>query len=197
MLESIIRQGFADEFGFAVDEAILNGTGAGMPLGIMNSPALVTITRSVASTIAAVDIFKMWARTINPNNAFWVVNQDIFPVLYALSISVGTAGGSLVFQPAGGLSGAPYSTLIGRPIIVSESAASYGTKSDISLCNFGEGYVIVSKPVESASSIHVKFDTDQSTFRFVLRIDGQPTLNNSISPFKGATNTVSHFTTLS
>ena len=44
-------------------------------------------------------------------------------------------------------------------------------------------------------SIHVKFDTDESTFRFVMRIDGQPERASALTPYKGS-NTTSHFVTL-
>ena len=36
---------FAEEFGFKIDDVILNGTGSGQPLGILNSPALVTVEK--------------------------------------------------------------------------------------------------------------------------------------------------------
>ncbi|WP_407309758.1 phage major capsid protein [Desulfosporosinus sp. SB140] len=47
-LETVISQGFAEEFGFKMDDGILNGTGAGMPLGIMNSKALVAVSKETA-----------------------------------------------------------------------------------------------------------------------------------------------------
>jgi hypothetical protein len=43
----------------------------------------------------------------------------------------------------------------------------------------------------------VKFIYDESVFRFVLRIDGQPVRASAVTPYKGgATNTLSHFVTL-
>ena len=40
-LESVIRQAFTDEFAFKIDDDILNGNGAGQPLGILKSNAVV------------------------------------------------------------------------------------------------------------------------------------------------------------
>ena len=39
-LQGITTQGFGEEFAFVIDDAIINGTGAGMPLGVRNSAAL-------------------------------------------------------------------------------------------------------------------------------------------------------------
>ena len=49
--------------------------------------------------------------------------------------------------------------------------------------------------MESASSIHVKFTTDETAFRFVMRVDGQPTWNAALTPSNGS-NTQSPFITL-
>jgi hypothetical protein len=46
-------------------------------------------------------------------------------------------------------------------------------------------------------SIHVRFEYDESVFRFVLRIDGQPVRASVLTPYKGgATATQSHFVAL-
>ena len=44
-LEAYIQKAFPDEFSFKVDDAILNGSGAGMPLGILNSGAVLSIAK--------------------------------------------------------------------------------------------------------------------------------------------------------
>jgi hypothetical protein len=47
-------------------------------------------------------------------------------------------------------------------------------------------------------SIHVKFDYDESVFRFVMRVDGQPWRASALTPYKGgSSNTLSHFIALS
>ena len=63
-LENVLREAFAEEFGFKIDEAILNGTGAGEPLGILNSGALVTVAKETnqSDKIKVENLFKMWNR---------------------------------------------------------------------------------------------------------------------------------------
>lgn len=200
-MEAIIRQAFAEEFAFKIDDAIIRGTGAGMPLGILNAGALVTVAKETGQTAATVlfqNIVKMWARLYSRSkaNAAWFVNPNVVPQLQAMSLAVGTGGGP-VYMPPGGISGAPYGTLFGRPVIEIEHCETLGTVGDIILADFRQ-YILINKGgMQGASSIHVKFIYDETTFRFVYRTDGQPWWNSALTPFKGgATNTVSPFVVL-
>ena len=200
-LEGVIRDGFISEFGFLLDDAIINGTGAGQPLGILNAGCLVSVTKETgqkAATLVAENIIKMDSRlfaTSGPN-AVWLINQNTKPQLYTMSISVG-AGGVPVYMPAGGLSGLPYGTLLGKPVIPIEQCATLGTVGDIILADFS-GYLLAEKGgIASDMSIHVRFVYDESVFRFVLRVDGQPVRASALTPYKGgATSTQSHFVAL-
>jgi len=49
--------------------------------------------------------------------------------------------------------------------------------------------------VQAASSIHVRFVYDESVFRFVYRVDGQPKWNLPLTPYQSA-NTLSPFVVL-
>jgi HK97 family phage major capsid protein len=195
-LESYVRQAFVDEFNFKVDDAIIEGTGAGMPLGIKNSGCVVEIAKESGQTNYTVvyeNILKMRSRYLGRwENAIWCVNRDVWPSLGQMSLTVGS-GGSAVFIPSGQASAPQYSTLLGAPVVEIEQCETLGTAGDIVLCNLREGYLLAEKGgISSDMSIHVRFIYDESVFRFVLRIDGQPMLTSAITPFKGS-NTVSHF----
>ncbi|NLT65778.1 MAG: phage major capsid protein [Acidobacteria bacterium] len=201
-LEKIIRDSFVGEFGFQVDEAMINGTGAGQPLGIMNAGCLVSVSKEsgqAAATILAENISKMYSRRFarQTQNYVWYYNQTIEPQLMNLSISVGT-GGTPVYVPPGGFSEAPYGRILGLPAIAIEQASALGTQGDIILGNFKDGYVIAEKGgIKTDMSIHVRFIYDESAFRFVLRIDGQPVRASALTPYKGGSSaTQSHFITL-
>ena len=188
-LGSWLDTSFRDEFGFKLGDAIINGDGAAKPLGIMNSPALITVTAETgqgASTIVAENIIKMWARRISSRagNYVWLINQDIEPQLHTMSLASGTAG-VLVYMPAGGLSGATYGTLFGRPVIPCDFCQTLGTAGDVILADFSRYLMIDKGDIQSASSIHLKFDYDETVFRWVYRCDGQPKDKTYITPFKG------------
>ena len=200
-LEAFIKQAFVSEFGFLLDDAIVNGTGAGQPLGILNAGCLVSQaaeTGQKAATVVAENVIKMWSRLFAQSrpNAVWLINQNIEPQLFTMSLAVGT-GGVPIYMPAGGLSGQPYGTLFGRPVIAIEQCATLGTVGDIILADMG-GYILAEKgSIQSDMSIHVQFVYDESVFRFVMRVDGQPVRASALTPYKGGANyTQSHFVAL-
>ena len=201
-LEGVIRSGFVNEFGFLLDDAIINGTGAGQPLGILQAGCLVAQGKETgqnADTIVAENIVKMYSRRFASmtSNYAWLYNQSIEPQLLTMSLAVGT-GGIPVYMPPGGLNDAPYGRLMGLPAIAIEQAAALGDQGDIILANLKDGYIIAEKGgIQADMSIHVRFIYDESVFRFVMRVDGQPTRASALTPYKGgATATQSHFITL-
>jgi HK97 family phage major capsid protein len=193
-LQSVITQGFAEEFGFKIDDVILNGTGSGQPLGILNSPALVTVEKENGQTekITVENLIKMWSRCWGRSraNAVWYINQELEPYLYTL-----TVGDKPVYIPAGGLSEKPYGTLFGRPVVPLEQCSAAGTVGDIILGDLSQYLLIDKGGINAASSIHVRFLYDESVFRFIYRVDGQPIWNKPITPYKGSS-TLSPFVTL-
>jgi len=198
-LGAVLSKAFSEEFGFMIDDAVIRGSGAGQPLGILNSPCLVSVAKEAgqaADTVVAQNIVKMWSRMWSRSraNAVWLINQDVEPQLFTMSIAVGT-GGVPIYMPAGGLSGQQYSTLFGRPVIACEQCNTVGDQGDIILADFSQYLMIDKGPMESASSIHVRFVYDETAFRFVYRVDGQPAWNAALTPAYSA-NTLSPFVVL-
>ena len=71
------------------------------------------------------------------------------------------------------------------------------TSGDIILADLSQYIMIDKGGLQSASSIHFKFTTDETAFRFVFRVDGQPWWSTALIPFKGSSNTLSPFVVLS
>ena len=193
-LEAVIRQAFAEEFGFKIDDAILDGSGEGEPLGILKSGAIVKVEKEKDQTdISTVEnLIKMWNRlwARSRANAVWYINQELEPYLYTLKL-----GDKPVYIPAGGLSEKPYGTLFGRPVIPLEQCSAAGDIGDIVLADIGQYLLIDKGGVKAASSIHVRFLYDESVFRFIYRVDGKPIWNKPLTPYKGSSS-VSPFVTL-
>ena len=201
-VEANVGRKFAQAIAFVQDDDFINGNGVNAPLGFLNSnnPSLITVTAETgqgASTIVAENIIKMWARmySAGKNRAIWIANDDTFPQLATMALAVGT-GGVPLWMPAGGLSGLPYQTLMGKPLIFTEKAQALGTAGDIALVDLSQ-YVIGEKGgLQVATSIHFKFDYDQQSFRFVLRYDGQPTWTSALTPLRSSS-TLSPFVVIS
>jgi len=200
-LESFITKVASDELSFMLNDSFIRGLGGGRPMGILNAPCLVTVAAEAGqpiTTIVAENISNMWARMYAPSrrNAVWLINQDIEPELDNMTIAVGT-GGLPVYLPVGGYSVSPYSTMKGRPVIPVEWCSTLGAVGDIILCDWSQ-YVSITKNtgIEAAVSMHIRFLYDEQTFRFVMRVDGQPWWATDLTPYQGAGNTLSPFVTL-
>ena len=189
-LGAVISQGFPEEMGFKLDDAVFNGDGAGKPQGILNSPALVSQAKETnqgAATVVAENIEKMYSR-MTPRSlgaAEFYINQELWPQIFQLQHAVGTGGVSM-FIPAGGISQAPFGTLLGRPIVPIEHAAALGTVGDIVFADMSQ-YILGEKGgIRSDVSMHVRFLYAEQTFRFIMRVDGQTIPNSALTPFKGS-----------
>ncbi|MEW5772474.1 MAG: phage major capsid protein [Thermodesulfobacteriota bacterium] len=189
VLEQFIRQAFAREFGFKLDDEIINGTGVGECLGVLNSPALIAVAKEsgqAADTLVWENIKAMWSRmpARNRANACWYVNQEIEPQLFSMHMPIGT-GGVPVFLPAGQASAAPYATLFTRPVVPIEQASALGDLGDIMLLDLWE-YILGEKGgMQADASIHVKFVEAEMAFRFILRNNGMPAWSSPLTPYKG------------
>lgn len=176
---------------FSVEDAIIEGVGAGKPLGILNSPCVVDVLRTDANTVALADVNKMWARRwLGTSDYVWLINQDVNPQLEGM-----TAATAPVYLPPGGMSAAPYGMLKGRPVLEVEYCQTMGTRGDIMLASLAQYQTITKGGIEAATSIHVAFVTNESAFRFIMRIDGAPLWHSALTPLHGS-NTVSPFVVL-
>lgn len=198
-LETYLFRCFTDEINFLVGDALMNGTGAGQPVGMLNAACTISVSKETgqsAATINTQNVVKMWARMWAPSraNAVWFINQDIESQLYTMTLGVGTAG-VVTYMPPGGLSQAPYATLMGRPVIPTEFNATLGTVGDIVLADLSQMVAISKGGVNNATSMHLYFATDEQAFRSTFRVDAQPWWSSALTPFKGSA-TQSPFITL-
>lgn len=193
-MESWIVNNVPAELRFLAEDAIIDGNGIGKPVGIIQSNCLVSATRTDANEVDADDIGRMWAaRYTGVDDYVWFINQAVLPQLYRMTIADGGYTG--VYMPPGGLSAVPYGTLLGRPVIETEYNPYLGTLGDILLVSPSQYALITKGGVQSASSIHIKFDYMETAFRFIMRMDGQPIWASAVTAYD-ATASISPFVAL-
>lgn len=193
-----------EKFTSFLNEAIVNGDGVQKPMGFLNAACKVTVagfSGQGAGTVITRNITDMWARSYAPmrRNAVWYINQDVESQLQVLTLP-GTSPNFPAYLPPGGLSGAPYATLLGRPVMPIEACQALGTEGDIILA-IPNQYLIVLKTgngggMRTDVSMHLYFDTDHLAFRFVMRIGGQSYWPSAVARAHGS-NTLSPIVTLS
>lgn len=192
-MDTYLRRKAPEKIDFKVTNAIFDGTGGGQPTGLLRADSLITVAKEsgqTADTVVFENVNKMYSRMMARwrQNAIWLINQDIEPQLNSLNHP---GDSSPVFMPPGGISQAPFGTILGRPIVPTEACKTLGDLGDIVFVDLSQ-YLTVTKTggVRAEISIHLWFDYDMTAFRFILRVAGQPWWKAAIDRFNG-TNTLS------
>ncbi len=189
--ENIIRSA-----SWSLDLAFLTGDGVGKPLGVLNSPSLISVakeTSQVIGTILYANVAKMYSR-MHPScisNAVWLINNTALPQLLQMSLIIknvaGTenVGGGLVpiFTP----DGRGGYTMLGRPVVLTEKLSAVGTKGDILFVDLSQYSVGLRRGLALERSIHAGWSTDSVGYRAITRVDGQSRWGQAFSPRAGST----------
>lgn len=196
-LEALLVLLFGRAMAWWEDEWFINGTGGGQPLGILTSPALISVakeTGQAAATIVAENIDKMWSRLLPQakNRAVWLANPDISPQLMSMSRNVGTGGMPVMMV---NMAGVGPQTMYNRPIIYTEHCQTLGALGDLYLVDLSYYVIADRQQLAISSSEHVNFLSDSMVWRFIERLDGKPWLESAIMPRYGS-NSLSPFVAL-
>lgn len=193
-LQALLLELFRGAITMREDFAFLRGTGVGMPLGILNSAALVTQDRATASRISFNDLGRMIGKLLPSSygNAVWVVDVTALPNLLMMVDGAGNA----VWIPnaLGGVQQMIPGTLMGRPLLVTEKLPTLGTTGDLILADWRYYLIGDRQATTIAASEHFAFTSDLTTWRFVHRVDGHPWMDAPL--YIDTTNTVSPFVAL-
>lgn len=181
-LMAAVPQGLA----FYEDDAFLNGNGVDQPLGVLQGPGLVSVTRDSAGLVTTADIVNMYSRMLpqSLSRAVWVVNQTVLPSLLTLTIDVGTGGSAVGIV---NIAGTPFMTILGRPLLITEKVPALGTASDINFIDFGYYLLGDRQAVSMESSSHNRFLEDETSLKVIERVDGRPWMQSAITPRNGST----------
>lgn len=176
-LESYIMAAAPNAIVHQVNKAILTGNGVGKPTGIINSPFTVTVAAEgsqTADTVNAVNIIKMYSRMFpqSRNNAAWYINPAVEE---QLRLAKDANDNYIYLAPGSQMNQTPYASLLGRPVIpLMGGMPALGDVGDILFADLSYYYMIrKAAGVKSATSIHLHFDKEITSFRFSLRLDGK------------------------
>jgi HK97 family phage major capsid protein len=200
VLQTLIGPWFVKELAWKLLDEIISGTGTSEEcLGVINSPALLTIAKEsgqTADTIVYANVDKMNDRLLvgSEENAKWYCHADVPQQLRNL-VKESTHTDFLVYQPAGGMSGKPYDTLFGKQVKRLEQCRALGDLGDLLLADFSHYLLLRRRGVQASQSAHVKFLTAELALRWSQRVGGQPLPRKVLTDAYGST-TRSAFVTL-
>lgn len=184
-LETAFRKLLGLEGAFVIENEIVNGEGTQGPLGVLNSGATLTVAAEsgqAAGTFRAENAVSMWNSLWAPSrrNAVWIVNDEIQGQIAVAALGAGSALAKIVdFGPDGSM------RLLGRPVLPVEYCPSIGTRGDVILFDPSQ-YIVGLRSNAFMPSIHLKFLTDESTFRVSFRLDAQPWWKGALTPLNGS-----------
>ncbi len=194
-MEPLLTKMFGSGIGWYEDLAFLRGSGVGQPLGIFGSGALITPARAVANQVSLADLANIMARmypdSLYAPSTLWIISPAVLAQLIPL-VSTAVAWLPLLTGAATRIPG----TILGMPFMVSEKVPTLGTTGDIGLYDLSHYLIGDRTDIRVDSSIHYRFDTDETTWRFVKRVDGHSMVDSAFTPYNGG-NTLSPFVQLS
>lgn len=192
-LESYVLPLATAEINFQINDAVINGRGNGKPMGILYANSKITVgaeSGQGSTTIIATNILKMKNRIVPAfrQNMIWLFNQDAEQSLDRMFVSSGQfSAANLLYYD-----GDDQLRIMGSPALLIEQCATLGTEGDI-IAFAPQGYACIVKQlgVESAMSMHLRFDYGESMFKFRFRMDGQVKDDVPLTPYKGSQTTSS------
>ena len=184
--------GFAGGVTWMEDYAFLQGTGAGQPLGVINAGATITVNRASTTTpIQYADLVGMYEHFLPSGQGIWLFSQSAMSNLLSIT---DTAGNYIWLPNMQPISGIP-STLFGLPVMFTEKLPAVGSAGDVLLADFNYYLLGDRQATTIESTRYDRWQYDQTSWRVVHRVDGQPWLSTWLTYQDGAT-TVSPFVIL-
>ena len=181
------------------DNAFMNESGVGAPLGFISCPASVSVSAvsgQATKTILWENIVQMYSQMLPTShaNAVWIASHDTFPQLATMALAVGTGGGPVWIggwsQPGSDL---PPMNILGRPVIFTEKVGPLGTTGDINYVDLSYYLIGDRQQVEVSASEHAFFQNDQTAYKLIERVDGRPWIQSALTPHNNSTSTLSPF----
>lgn len=175
-LEPLIKRMFGEAMAYFEDDAFIAGTGAGQPLGILNAGCMVNVYRNTVNRVHIEDLAEMWMH-LQPESmgsAYWVINPTVIPELIELGSGNAADASGKILVYIDKVGDAIVWKIFGRPVLISEKLQALGTAGDIILADFKYYLIGDRQPITIDASTHVAFTTDETCWRFVLRVAGQP-----------------------
>lgn len=168
-LDALLRGLFSVAIQAKEEFYVLRGSGAGEPLGVLNSAAAIGISPDTNSTFAYADAVEMTSRFKKmTNKSMWMAHQSILPDFAA---STWVLGNSIMKLGEMGYG----------PLVLSEHLPQADNSGCVALVDWGAYRLWVRQGLTVDFSEHADFLNGNVVWRFDERLDGQPWLKKAIT----------------
>jgi len=183
--------GFAGCIAWNEDYTFINGTGVGQPLGVIPAPATITVARAAGGAIGWADLANMVENFLPSGRGVWFITQSAMADLIQLNGPAANPSYIWVPNAAEGVPG----YLLGMPVVWTEKCPLIGTAGDVILADW-RYYLIGDRQATTVESTQYdRWEYDETSWRAVHRVDGQPWLSLPLT-YQDGTTQVSPFVIL-
>ncbi len=171
-----------------MDFYLLRGLGAGQPLGVLNSPGVISVAKETgqsADSLCYENLTKLFSRMYSEGHqrAIFIANPSTIPQLLTLSQAVGTGGNTIPVMTKG-VNGFE---ILGRPVVFSSNMPPLGDANDICYVDLSAYAMGLRRDLRIEKSIIPGWTTDVVSYRVLVRFDGCGTWSKVLTPRNGAT----------
>jgi len=111
--------------------------------------------------------------------AVWLISPSSVDQLYNMNTAASNIEGMQVFSSID--RSHSVTSLFGIPVIVTEQASSLGSTGDLMLADFSQYAIGMRNNVTFLASSHEYFRRHLTSFKAIVRVDGQPLWDNSFN----------------
>ena len=180
-LEQELTKALRKALSHEMDKSFLVGDGNGKPQGIINSPALISVSRENGSQVEYQDLVNMYSQLIKGGRAIWVASHSVLPELMTME----TSGNNLIWQP-NARDGSP-GQLLGMPVLLSDHSPVLGDKGDLMLIDPSRYLVGMRQEIVLDVNQGPGWYKDYTSWRCVLRVAGQGAWDKPMTLSDGTT----------
>jgi HK97 family phage major capsid protein len=173
--------GFAGCIAWYEDYSFLQGTGAGQPLGVLNAGATIPRARQADGQIQYIDLANMLMDFLPTGRGVWQITQSGLSQI----MQVQDPNGNYIWQP-NAREGQPQ-TIFGMPVFFTEKLPALGVAGDVLLADWRYYLVGDRQRTTIDTTEYDQWALDQTSWRAVHRVDGQPWLGTPLTLQDGAT----------
>jgi HK97 family phage major capsid protein len=170
-----------------MDYYLLRGVGAAEPLGVINSPGVISVAKETGQrmdTLCFENVSKMFARMYpaGRSKAVWIANETCLPQLMTgLTVAIGTGGSWVnIFNESAGTF-----SIFGRPVLFTPNLPVLGDANDIIFVDLSCYALGIRREIKLEKSNIPGWTIDLVSYRVLVRFDGQGAWSAAISPRNG------------
>ncbi|MBA7572392.1 phage major capsid protein [Candidatus Atribacteria bacterium 1244-E10-H5-B2] len=182
-LSETIAYVLSSAISYEEDWQYLNGTGAGSPQGVLNSPCTITIAEEDGQEVGEIayqNVYKIFGHFLPQSykNGIWLCAISLIPSMLALSQPIGVSGERIKIMKEGKPG---QFSLLGLPLYFTDKVPAQDSAGALGLYDFSKFAILQKSDFRLMKSEHSEFRAGVVQWKGEIRHDGQAILNSTLT----------------